>query len=115
MKFIANIISAIRPVRFLFTALMCTLLLFAGVTPAQAGNMAKSKPTDGTDQLQKIDAKAQTAIDKPATNLKQIEERSKNGLNEVQGSADKDKMYTSKSSKPVVADKLEKALDKATK
>ncbi len=115
MKFIATIISAIRPVQFLFTALMCTLLLFAGVTPAQAGNMPKSKLTEGTDQLQKIDAKAQTAIDKPATSLEEVEERSKNGLNEVQGSADKDKMYTSKSSKPAVTDKLEKALDKMNK
>lgn len=115
MKFITNIISAIRPVRFLFTALICTILFFASVTPAQAGYMPKSKPSEGTTQLNKIDDKAQQEIDNPAMNLEEIEKRAQNGLNEVQGSADKGKMYTSKSSEPVIGKKIEKALDKVTK
>ena len=113
MKFITNIISAIRPVRFLFTALICTILFFASVTPAQAGYMPK--PSEGTTQLNKIDDKAQQEIDNPAMNLEEIEKRAQNGLNEVQGSADKGKMYTSKSSEPVIGKKIEKALDKVTK
>lgn len=119
MKFIANAIStawcAIRPVRLLLTALMCTVLFFGNMNPAQADYTSKSKPTDGENRLQKIDDKAQESIDQPPMTLKDIEERNKNGLNEIQGSADKDKMYTSKSSKPAVTDKMEKAMDKITK
>jgi hypothetical protein len=115
MKLIANVISAIRPVRFLFTALICTILFFASVTPAQAAYLPKSKPTDGTTQLNKIDDKAQQEIDNPAMNLEEVEKRAQNGLNEVQGSADKNKMYTAKSSEPAVGKKIEKALDKITK
>ena len=59
--------------------------------------------------------KAQQEIDNPAMDLKEIEKRAKNGLNEVQGAADKGKMYTSTSSKPTIAQKLEQALDKVLK
>ncbi len=115
MKFIANIVSSIRPLRFLVAGLMCTMLFFASMTPAQAASVAKSKTTDGIDRLQKIDDDAQKNIDDPAMSLDEVQKRSQNGLNEIQGAADKDKMYTSKSSKPPVAEKIEKALDKIVK
>ena len=115
MNLITKITSAIRPVRLIFNALICTILFLATVTPAQAGMMSKSKPTDGTTQLNKIDDKAQKTIDNPAMDLEEIEKRSQNGLNEVQGSADKNKMYKSDSSEPAIGNKIEKALDKVTK
>ncbi len=115
MKFIANIVSAIRPVRLLVASLMCAVLFFANIGSAQAANVPKSKPTDGVDRLQKIDDDAYKNIDDPAMSLEEVQKRSQNGLNEIQGDADKDKMYTSKSSKPPVAEKLEKALDKIVK
>jgi hypothetical protein len=88
------------------------------VAPAQAANLfnnSKSKLTDGVEQLQKIDDKAQQEIDNPAMNLEEIEKRAQGGLNEVQGAADKDKMHTSNSSEPAIGKKIEKALDKVTK
>ena len=117
MKLIANIISAIHPVRFLFTTLICTTLFLTNMAPAHAAslfNNTKSKPTDGTEQLKKIDDKAQQEIDNPAMNLEEIERRAQGGLNEVQGSADKDKMHTSNSSEPAIGKKIEKALDRIT-
>ena len=115
MKLITKIVSAIRPVQFLFAALICTILFVTTIAPAQAGMMSsKSKPTDGTTQLNKIDVKAQKTIDKPAMDLAEIEKRSQNGLNEVQGSADKNKMYRSNSSEPAIGKDIEKALDKIT-
>ena len=115
MKLITKILSAIRPVKFLFTALICTILFVTTIAPAQAGMMSsKSKPTDGTTQLNKIDQKAQQEIDNPAMNLEEIEKRSQNGLNEVQGSADKNKMYTWNSSEPAIGKKIEKALNRIT-
>jgi hypothetical protein len=116
MKFIANIISNIRPVRFLVAGLMCTVLFFASMTPVKAdSNVAKSKTTDGVERLQKIDDDTYKNIDDPAMSLEEVQKRSQNGLNEIQGADDKDKMFTSKSSKPPVAEKIEKALDKIVK
>jgi hypothetical protein len=115
MKLITNLISTVRPVRFLLTAFTCTILFFSTVNPAFASYTPMSKPTDGTTQLNKIDDKAQQEIDNPAMDIKEIEKRAKNGLNEVQGAADKGKMYTSTSSKPTIAQKIEKALDKVIK
>lgn len=116
MKFIAKIVAAIRPVRFLFAAILFTTLLWTSVAPAQAANLfGKSKPTDGVEQLKKIDDKAQQEIDNPAMNLEEIEKRAQGGLNEVQGAADKDKMHTSNSSEPAIGKKIVKALDKVTK
>jgi CubicO group peptidase (beta-lactamase class C family) len=115
MKLFTNISSILRPVRFLVACLMCALVFFANITPAQAANVAKSKPTDGIDRLQKIDDDAYKNIEDPAMSLDEVQKRSQEGLNEIQGDADKDKMYTSKSSKPAVAQDIEKALDKIVK
>lgn len=54
--------------------------------------VAKSDSTEGTVQLDKIEQNTEKAIDRPATSLKTIEERSKGALNEVQGNADRNKM-----------------------
>jgi hypothetical protein len=115
MKLVTNIVSILRPVRFLVASLMCALVFFASITPAQAANVAQSKPTDGIEKLQKIDDNAYKNIDDPAMSLDEVQKRSQQGLNEIQGDADKDKMYTSKSSKPAVAQDIEKALDKLVK
>ncbi len=115
MKLFTNIVSILRPVRFLVAGLMCALVFFANITPAQAANVAQSKPTDGIEKLQKIDDNAYKNIDDPAMSLDEVQKRSQQGLNEIQGDADKDKMYTSKSSKPAVAQDIEKALDKLVK
>ena len=40
MKLITKIVSAIRPVQFLFTALICTILFVTTIAPAQAGMMS---------------------------------------------------------------------------
>lgn len=117
MKFIAKIAATIRPIRFLLAALVCTILFWTSVAPAQAnmfGN-SKSKLTDGVEQLNKIDDRAQQSIDRPATSSAEIEKRAQGGLNEIQGAADRDKMYTSNSSEPAVGKQIEKALDKITK
>jgi hypothetical protein len=49
--------------------------------------------------------------------LNEIEARSQDGLNEIQGSADADKMHKADTSKPgpAISKKIEKALDKLTK
>lgn len=109
MKFVTNVISIIRPIRLLFNALVCAMLLFSNVNFAQANDIPGSKLTDGTAQLKKIEKKAQQTIDNPATDLDEVVKRSQNGLNEVQGAADKNKMYT-KETKPTVGKRLDKVV-----
>lgn len=113
MKYISALLSHLRPVQMLLSALLCAVLFFASSFPALAG---KSAPTKGTVQLDKIEQKTQEAIDSPATSLKTIEERSKGSLNEVQGgAADRDKMIRSNDTELPVVKQAEKALDKMKK
>jgi hypothetical protein len=101
----------------MFTVLVISAALILGlaVTPSMA---ASSKLTKGTDQLPKIDAAAAEVAERSAPmGLEEIEARSKNGLNEIQGSADANKMYKANTSKPgpAIAGKIEKAFDKIAK
>jgi hypothetical protein len=99
-----------RLVQMLLSTLLVTMIFLANALPVIAGS---SDPTQGTVQLDKIQEKTQAAIDSPATDLKTIEERSKGGLNEVQGSADYEKMIDSEDTELPVVEKVEKALGKA--
>ena len=92
MKYISALFAHFRPVAMLLSTLLVTVLFFTSGFPALA---AKSMPTKGTVQLNKIEAKTQEAIDSPAMMACEIAERAKGGLNEVQGSADRNKMYRS--------------------
>ena len=101
----------------MFSVLIISAALIFGlaVTPSIAGS---SSVTKGTEQLNKIDdAAAQVAERSTPMGLAEIEARSKNGLNEIQGSADANKMNKADTSKPgpAIAKKIEKALDKITK
>jgi hypothetical protein len=96
--------------QMLLSALLVTVMFLANSLPVIAGS---SDPTQGTVQLDQIQEKTQTAIDSPATDLKTIEKRSKGGLNEVQGSADYEKMIDSEDTELPVVEKVEKALGKA--
>jgi hypothetical protein len=101
----------------MFTVLVVSAALILGlaVTPAMAGSSSLSK---GIEQLPKIDnAAAQVAERSAPMGLKEIEARGKGGLNEIQGSADVEKMHKADLSKPgaEIANKIDKALSKATK
>jgi hypothetical protein len=97
--------------QMLFSTLLVTVMFFANSLPVIA---ASSDPTDGVVQMNEILDKTEEAIQSPATNLKTIEERSKGGLNEVQGTADYSKMTNSGDPESPVAKKAEKVLDKIT-
>ena len=107
MKYIYPLFARFRPVAVLLSTLLITVLFFSNGFSALA---AKSMPTKGTVQLNKIEAKTQEAIDSPAMTADEIAERSKGGLNEVQGSADRNKMYNSGDAKLPAVKQAEKAL-----
>ncbi len=114
MKLIIRAVSLLRPVRFLLASLICTMLFLMSGMPAQAANAPKSRPTDGTVQLDQIMEKSEDAAHSAPMSLEEVEQRSKGGLNEVQGAADKNKMKSG-NSQPSMVDKFEKAMDKVTK
>jgi hypothetical protein len=87
-------------------------ILFLGNLSALA---VQSAPTEGPAQLDEIFQKTEKAMDDPAMSLKEIEERSKNGLNEVQGDANRDKMIRSENSEIPAAKTFEKAVSKNKK
>jgi hypothetical protein len=113
MKYLAILFSHLRPVRILFSIFFSILLIFSSSVPALAAKT--SALTKGTVQLDKIEQKTQEAIDSPTTSLKEIEKKGKGGINEIQGSADREKMIRSKGTELPVVKQTEKALDKMSK
>jgi hypothetical protein len=109
MKYTSPLRFTQRLAQILLSALLVTVMFLTNSLPVIAGG---SNPTEGTVQLDQIQEKTQAAIDSPATDLKTIEERSKGGLNEVQGSADYEKMIDSDDTELPVVEKAEKALGK---
>jgi hypothetical protein len=135
MKYISALLSYVRPRQLLLSMVLSTVLFFASGCTAKAVEnssakgmvqlddaprgfppAAKSATTKGTVQLDKIEQKAEEALDSPANSLKTIEERSQGALNEVQGgAADRNKMSRSNDPKLPVVKQAEKALNKMTK
>ncbi len=117
MKYISTLLSHLRPMQMFMSILLTAVMVFAsGCTGASAKDtsaktvqienikrgyppVAKSDSTKGTVQLDKIEQNTEKALDAPATSLKTIEKRSKGGLNEVQGAADRNKMRNPNNSK----------------
>jgi hypothetical protein len=105
MKLIRNL----RPIRVLFAALI-TFMLFSA--PAYA---AKSSPSKGTVQLKGIESETEKVMESPPMAMDEVIERSNEGINEVQGAADKSKMKRSDDSKPAIVGEVKKALDKKSR
>ncbi|MEH1946997.1 MAG: hypothetical protein V7K77_08575 [Nostoc sp.] len=116
MKTIASVLSIFRPVRFLVVAFTCALVLFSNAFPAFAIDSYQSNPTEGTTQLLDIQRKTDEAAKEPPQGLKQVQEESNKGLNEVQGAADIDKQKRPENSQGAksVEEKANNLLDKIT-
>ena len=78
-------------IRLVLTVLVCGLLFISSAYPAQA---ATSKPSDGEVSLNEIQAKTEKVARSNPRGIDEIIEESQNGLNAVQGGADKDKMIS---------------------
>lgn len=116
----------------MFSLLLCSALLFLGLTMAPALALHSSDqtsnqkldqrseegsdPTKGTAQMPGAMKAAEDVASKSSPmSIEEVEERNKNGLNEIQGDADKDKMYKSNTDKPgpAIVQDIKKAIDKA--
>jgi len=117
MKIIDSVLAMVRPVRFLVVAFTCALLLLTNAFPALAIGTTKSDPTEATQQLNQIQRKADELSTQEPPGLDVYQKNtSGGGLNEIQGTADIDKMNRPENSQnaTTVEDKVNDFLDKVT-
>jgi hypothetical protein len=78
--------------RFLVVAFACALIFLFNAFPALAISSYQSEPTEATTQLLETQRKTDEAAKSPPIGLKETQEKTKRGLNEIQGEADIEKM-----------------------
>ncbi|ABA22486.1 conserved hypothetical low temperature-induced protein [Trichormus variabilis ATCC 29413] len=91
MKIFSVVLSMLRPVRFLIVAFTCALLFLSSTVPAFAISSYQSEPTEATDQLLETQKATDEVARSAPPGLKEVQKKSNEGLNEVQGAADIDK------------------------
>jgi hypothetical protein len=91
MNFISTWLSNLRPIQVLLSTLLLFTLVFASGFPALAARNTPSA-NNGAVQLDEIQKKSQEAIEDPEVSLNPLDKLPHDGLNEVQGTADRDKM-----------------------
>lgn len=100
----------------------CALLFLSSVAPAIAATKTaplsspKSNPSEGLDQLNKIQARSEDALRAAPQLPEDADVAAKRGPNEIQGAADADQMYTPENSQEAttVMDKVEEILENIT-
>lgn len=109
-----NLSAWVRPVRVLLAAFVCALVLFSQAMPAYSS--PQSSPTSGEANLLKIEKEAQEAVLDDPYSLEQTQKKANEGLNEIQGTADIDKMKRPENSQGTLSieQKVQKALEKVT-
>ena len=113
-------LSALRPIRFLIAACVCALLVFSHAFPAYSAPVnptgETSAPQEGETQLRSIEREAQEAVLDDPYSREETQGKANEGLNEIQGTADVNKMSRPENSQDAnsVEDKIKKVLDKVT-
>jgi len=89
MSFISLNLNVKRFVRSLIAVCFCALMFVSNALPAFA---VTSSLTKGEAQLTGIEKEAQKAVLKDPMSLEETQEKANEGINEVQGDADSEKM-----------------------
>ncbi len=88
--------SLSRFARLFFAFFACAMLVFSAVYPA---NAVTSNPRDGESNLMEIEKKSQEVVLSDPYDFEKTSKEANQGINEVQGDADKDKMFNPSNSK----------------
>ncbi|MGB3788933.1 MAG: hypothetical protein WA949_13055 [Phormidesmis sp.] len=114
-SYFSALFSSLRP---LAIATACALFLFASATPALAFGNSGSSPAKGVEQLNGVQKESEKAISGKLSDNndgKSVMKNSAEGLNGVQGAADKEDMYSPESSSATsVEENIEEALEEIT-
>jgi hypothetical protein len=107
---------AFNPLKFLVIAFTCALIFLSSTIPAFAIESYQSEPTEATTQLLETQRKTDEVAKSPPPTLKEVQKKSNEGLNEVQGAADIDKMKRPENSQSAtsVEDEVKSFLEKVT-
>jgi hypothetical protein len=96
MRSIRLILSALRPIRFLVSICVCTLLVFSNALPAFSDPVnptaSRSAPQQGEAQLRGIEREAQEAVIEKPYSREKTQAKANEGLNEIQGTANIENM-----------------------
>lgn len=113
---VRNLMALIKPVRAFLAIAACVMLLFSVATPAMAIGSDRSNPSEGEVQLDNIYNKAERALEAEPRNMKEVQAEAKQGFNEIQGSADANKMNQRGDAEhaTTVKEQVEKILDDVT-
>lgn len=84
-------INLLRPLRFLMAALLCAFLWIGFATPSPSF-AATSSPTQGEDALKQIQKDSEQLLRGGPPSLEETKNKAQEGINEVQGGADKEMM-----------------------
>jgi hypothetical protein len=117
MKILDFAILQLRAVsRFLFVVFASALIFLWNAFPALAISSYQSEPTEATTQLLETQRKTDEAAKKPPIGLRETQEKTNRGLNEVQGDADIDKMKRPENTQDAtsVEQEVENFLEKIT-
>lgn len=113
-------LPTLRLIRFLVAVCVCTLLLFSHPFPAYSAPVnptgTQNAPDEGETQLLQIERDAQEAVIKDPYSRGETQYKANQGLNEIQGSADAEKMNRPENSQGAtsVEDKVKNVLEKVT-
>lgn len=105
-----------QSIRTILVAFTCAILLLSTAFPALAGGQtAPTNPTKGEAPLSDIIDKSEDMIQNGIPSLEKVQKEANNGLNEVQGSADKNKMSRPSNSRQAVSieERIKTGLEKA--
>lgn len=116
MRFIRSNLSALRPMRFLVAVCISALVLFSQALPAFSDPVnptgSPTAPQQGQEQLLSIEKEAQEAVIEKPYSREETQAKANAGLNEIQGTADIDKMKRPENANAIsVEDKSKNFLD----
>lgn len=119
MRFIRSNLSALRPLRFLVAVCISALVALSQAFPAFSAPVnpvgSPTAPENGQEQLLDIEKEAQQAVIEKPYSREQTQAKANAGLNEIQGTADVNKMKRPENTDAdSVEQKLKNVLEKAT-
>jgi hypothetical protein len=109
-------VSFLKSLKTLTIAFVCSLVIFANAVPALAIGAPKSSAVDNTAQLSDIERESQEAAQSGLLSGEEVKDKANQGINEIQGAADADKMKNPSNSQGAVtvSDEIKNALEKVT-
>lgn len=101
--------------RTVFVVFTCAVLIMSNAFPAAAISSSRSNPSQGEAPLDNIFEKSEEVTKAPPLSMEETQKRANEGINEIQGAADREQMYRPENSNATTGkDQLQNVLEKVT-